>query len=67
MKRPAKSAVEIIKRALLRGKTNAEVLAIYKRKHPHSTYSPATVNWYRNKFRAEGLPIPSERDCRAKG
>ena len=51
-------------RAFKAGKTNAEALALYKQKHPRSTYSVATVNWLRNQLRKEGRDIPTERQAR---
>ncbi len=64
MKRPARSG-DVLLRAFKAGKSNAEALAIYKKKHPHSSYSLATVNWYRNQLRKEGHEIPTERACHA--
>lgn len=61
---PAPPMLEELKRLFRSGKTNADVLASYKRRHPHSSYTVSTINWFRNKLRAEGYRIPSERECR---
>ena len=68
---PAKSKkprtiAETITAALKRGKSNAEALASVKEEHPHATTSLATINWYRNRLRQEGVTIPTDREARRK-
>ncbi|MBR0876928.1 hypothetical protein JQ608_06890 [Bradyrhizobium liaoningense] len=61
-----RSAAELVIAALKRGKTNAEALAAAKRVHPHTNMSLPTINWYRNRLRAEGAKVPTEREARRK-
>lgn len=41
--------------AIKAGKTNEEALAAVKAKHPEAKTSLASINWYRNKLRADGV------------
>ncbi|WP_027521732.1 hypothetical protein [Bradyrhizobium sp. Ec3.3] len=61
-----KSVAEIVIAALKRGKTNAEALAAAKKAHPYTTMSLPTVNWYRNRLRAEGAKVPSDREAKRR-
>lgn len=61
-----KTVREVLIACFKRGKTNAEAHAEMRRKHPYSTMSLATVNWFRNKLRSDGLTIPNEREARTK-
>jgi hypothetical protein len=57
---------ETIEAALRRRLCNADVLARVRKKHPRSTVSLATVNYFRNRLRAKpaGKAIPTEREAR---
>lgn len=56
--------LEILQKAFKAKRNNAEALAAVLKVHPHSKMSLSTVNWYRNKYRREGMPIPSEHSLR---
>ena len=60
------SSVDVIRRALLRGLTNAETLAIVRKRFPHSTMELVTVNLYRNQLRKKHPKIQSEREARKR-
>lgn len=59
-----KSTHEILRSQFKRKRNNAQALAAVLKAHPHSTMTPATVNWYRNRMRKEDDSIPSEHSLR---
>lgn len=60
-KGPAVGAIAI--EAIKAGKTNAEALAAVKAAIPTSKATPASINWYRNKLRADGdKSVPTARE-----
>lgn len=54
----------VAERELLAGKTNEEVLDAIKREFPDASTSMASVNWYRNRMRAEGYDVKTSRELR---
>lgn len=52
--------------AIRAGKTNQEALDAVKAKFPEAKTTLASVNWYRNKLRADGEDVPSARDLNKK-
>lgn len=60
----AKTRLEILTVAFKARKNNASVRDFVLKKFPTSGISLATINWYRNKFRREGMKIPSEHELR---
>lgn len=50
--------------ALKAGKSNEEALAAVKAEFPDSKTSLASINWYRNALRADGVDIPTSRDLK---
>ena len=57
---------DVIRRALLRGLTNAETLALVRKKFPHSTMTVPTINLYRNQLRKDHPQITSDREARKR-
>jgi hypothetical protein len=58
--------------AIVAGKTNEEALAAVSAAHPGAKTGMASINWYRNKLRAEGAklkgsskPVPTSRELAA--
>jgi len=45
-------------------RSNAEVVALVLKKHPHSQITAATVNWTRNQVRRKNKAIKSDRVTR---
>lgn len=52
--------------ALMAGKTNEEALAACQKAFPDAKTSLASINWYRNKLRAEGKKVPTARELKKK-
>lgn len=52
--------------ALLAGATNEEALEAVRAAVPSATTGIASIRWYRNKMRSEGLDVPSARELKAK-
>jgi len=50
---------------MLDGATNEEALAKAQAEFPDAKPSPASISWYRNKFRQDGHSIPTARELRA--
>lgn len=50
---------------MLDGATNEEALEKAQKEFPDAKPSPASISWYRNKFRQEGHSIPTARELRA--
>jgi hypothetical protein len=58
--------------AILAGKTNEQALEAVSKAHPGANTGMASINWYRNKLRAEGAklkgsskPVPTSRELAA--
>lgn len=45
-------------------RSNAEIVALCKRKHPNSTITAATVNYTRNQVRRTNKDIKSDRQAK---
>ncbi len=52
--------------AITAGKTNEEALAACRAAFPEAKTSLASINWYRNKLRAEGKKVPTARELKKK-
>jgi hypothetical protein len=59
-----KTTLAILEAQFKRKRNNAAALAAVKKAHPYSKMTLATVNWYRNKFRRDGMKIPMEHELR---
>ena len=55
---------KLIREKLAERATNDEVLAAVREAFPDSSTSTATVSWYRNAMRKEGLDVPTARDLK---
>lgn len=55
---------QLIRERLQARATNDEVLAEVRERFPDSNTSTATVSWYRNAMRKEGLEVPTARDLK---
>ena len=65
-KEPKAPGVGDVAKQLIRdGKTNEEVLAAIKEQFPEAKTSMASINWYRNKLRADGEKVPTARELKA--
>jgi hypothetical protein len=64
-KTPRGGIGSVIMDAMRAGKTNAEALELVQKKFPDSKATLSSVNWYRNKLRADGEKVPSGRELRA--
>lgn len=60
----ASSPLTILEAQFKRKRNNAAALAAVMKAHPYSKMTLSTVNWYRNKFRRDGMKIPQEHDLR---
>lgn len=58
---------KLAERELLAGKSNEDVLASIKKAFPDADTSMASVNWYRNRLRAEGAKVKTSREIRKGG
>lgn len=57
---------EVAKQLILEGKTNEEVLAAVKAQFPDAKTSAASINWYRNKMRSDGVEgVKTSREIKA--
>ena len=52
--------------AITAGKTNEEALDACREAFPDAKTSLASINWYRNKLRAEGKKVPTARELKKK-
>ncbi len=52
--------------AIMAGKTNEDALAACRKAFPEAKTSVASINWYRNKLRAEGKKVPTARELKKK-
>lgn len=50
---------------ILAGSTNEQVLAAIQAKFPEAKTTKASVNWYRNKLRADHPDVQTSREIRA--
>lgn len=50
--------------AIRAGKTNEEALEAVKAEFPDAKTSLASINWYRNKLRAEDKSVPTARELK---
>lgn len=50
--------------AIRSGKTNQEALEAVKEKFPEAKTTLSSINWYRNKLRAEGEKVKSARELK---
>lgn len=65
-KEPKAPGVGDVAKQLIRdGKTNEEALAAIKEQFPEAKTSMASINWYRNKLRADGEKVPTARELKA--
>jgi hypothetical protein len=55
---------DVITEAIKAGKTNEDALAAARAEFPDGKTTLASVNWYRNKLRAEDKSIPTARDLK---
>lgn len=61
-KTPKRGVGTVVKEAIRDGSTNEEALAVVQAEFPHAKTSKASVNWYRNKMRADGEDVPTARE-----
>jgi len=66
-KAPKEGVGKVAMQAIRAGKTNEEALAIVQAKFPDSKTTKASINWYRNKLRADEPGIKTSRELRAAG
>ena len=57
---------DVAMEAIKAGKTNEEALEAVKGEFPEAKTSLSSINWYRNKLRAEDKSIPTARDLKKK-
>lgn len=57
---------EAAEELLAQGLTDEAVLAVILDRFPEAETSKASVSWYRSQGRKRGLPIPSQREARAR-
>lgn len=50
--------------AIRDGKTNEEALEAVRAEFPDAKTSLASINWYRNKMRHDGVDVPTARELR---
>lgn len=55
---------DIATAAIRAGKTNEEALDEVKKAFPDKKTSLASINWYRNKLRADGESVPTARELK---
>lgn len=63
---PKRGVGTVAVEAILVGKTNEEALAACREAFPEAKTSLASINWYRNKLRAEGKDVPTARELKKK-
>lgn len=56
----------VVCEAIRAGKTNQEALEAAQAEFPAAKTTMNSVNWYRNKLRADGENVPSARELKAK-
>lgn len=65
-KTPKRGVGTVAQEAIKAGKTNEEALEAVKAEFPDANTTLSSVNWYRNKMRAENKSIPTSRELKAK-
>ena len=63
-KAPKRGVGTVAMEAIAAGKTNEEALEAVKAEFPDAKTSLASINWYRNKMRADDKSIPTARDLK---
>lgn len=63
-KAPKRGVGTVAMEAIQAGKTNEEALEAVKGEFPEAKTSLASINWYRNKLRADDKSIPTARDLK---
>jgi len=63
-KAPKRGVGTVAIEAIRAGKTNEEALEAVKGEFPDAKTSLASINWYRNKLRADGEEVPTARDLK---
>jgi len=63
-KAPKRGVGTVAMEAIAAGKTNEEALEAVKAEFPEAKTSLASINWYRNKMRADDKSIPTARDLK---
>lgn len=59
---PKRRIGTVANEAIRAGKTNDEALDAVLTEFPEAKTSLASINWYRNKLRADGEQVPTARD-----
>lgn len=52
----------VAEEAIRRGASNADALRAVKKRFPEAGTSLPCMNWYRNKLRKAGEPVPTQRE-----
>lgn len=65
-KEPKRGVGTVAVEAIRAGKTNEEALEAVKAEFPEAKTSLASINWYRNKLRADGEDVPTARELKKK-
>lgn len=63
-KAPKRGVGAVAVEAIRAGKTNEEALEAVRAEFPDAKTSLASVNWYRNKLRADGEGVPTARELK---
>jgi len=63
-KAPKRGVGTVAMEAIGAGKTNEEALEAVKGEFPEAKTSLASINWYRNKMRADDKSVPTARDLK---
>ncbi|ADK73422.1 hypothetical protein RDJLphi1_gp21 [Roseobacter phage RDJL Phi 1] len=63
-KAPKRGVGTVAMEAIAAGKTNEEALEAVKAEFPDAKTSLASINWYRNKMRADDKSVPTARDLK---
>lgn len=63
-KEPKRGVGMVATEAIRAGKTNDEALAAVKSEFPDAKTSLSSINWYRNKLRADGEKVPTARELK---
>ena len=67
-KEPKRGIGTVAMEAIKKGATNQEALAAVRKEFPDAETTTASINWYRNKLRTDGVngfdgkPVPSARE-----
>lgn len=63
-KQPKRGVGTVAIDAIRAGRTNEQALEAVKKEFPDAKTSLASINWYRNKLRADGEKVPSARELK---